>query len=273
MTIDNLKDYNQEIKIEENIPELPKSLSIEERFKFAYEFIQKKFEIKKHSLKPCMASLLVYGVKDRWKSLLYPLVFEVLRVVEFDKDRALEILELYYKNSEKKQGRDLNRIKRQVDYTLRKREKIKISCDYLMNRVDCVNKETCYKIRGFKKRCGMKKEEVNEYVRAQISAYLLRLIESGIDKKLSPEAYKIYTYLVELKFLRGVEWVFVSYRDLSKIIGKKSHKIRLYLNELKDNFLIVYDVGKPSFKEKKAYEIRILNLFKDPINRIDEILS
>lgn len=258
----------QEIKLE-----IKSNITLE-KFKYAYEFIQKRFNLK-HSIKPCLSSLLVYGVKDNWKVLLYPLAYEVLRVVDWDKEKALEILSMYLENSEKKSGRTLNRLKSQIDYTIRKKDKIKISCEYLMNRVDCINKEDCLLIRGFKKkRCKMRRvEENNDYVRAQISAYLLRLIESGLDKKLSPEAFKIYSYLVELRFLRGYEWIFVSYRDLYNILKRKTNNLRLFLNELKDNALIVYNIEKPSFLEKKAIEIRVLNLFKEPQERIEEILN
>jgi hypothetical protein len=275
MDIDKSINQIQETIIKPKEPYLiPSKDNLLERFKFAYEFIQKKFNLK-HSIKPCEAVKLVYGVKDGWKSLLYSLTIEVLRVVDNDREKAFEILKLYYENSEKKSGRTLERIKRQIDYTLRK-DKFKVSCEYRINHFDCIGVENCKIVRGYKKkRCNkMDKREFQEFVNSQINAYLTNLRETGLITKLSPEAFKIYTYLLELKFLRGFEWIFISYIDLYKVLKVKyTKKIRLYLNELRDNALIVYDVEKPSFKEKKAVAIRVLNLFKDPINRIDEMLS
>jgi hypothetical protein len=275
MDIDKSINQIQEIIIKPKEPYLiPSKDNLIERFKFAYEFIQKKFNLK-HSIKPCEAVKLVYGVKDGWKSLLYSLTIEVLRVVDNDREKAFEILKFYYENSEKKSGRTLERIKRQIDYTLKKKDKFKVSCEYRINHFDCIGVENCKIIRGYKKKRfnKMDKREFQEFINSQINAYLTNLRKSGLMAKLSPEAFKIYTYLLELKFLRGYEWIFVSYRDLYKVLKRKTNKIRIYLNELKNNALIVYDVEKPLFEEKKAVAIRVLNLFKDPENRINEILS
>jgi len=275
MDIDKSINQIQETIIKPKEPYLiPSKDNLIERFKFAYEFIQKKFNLK-HSIKPCEAVKLVYGVNEGWKSLLYSLTIEVLRVVDNDREKAFEILKLYYENSEKKSGRTLERIKRQIDYTLRKKDKFKVSCEYRINHFHCINKENCKIIRGYKKKRfnKMDKRELKDFINSQINAYLINLRESGLEAKLSPEAFKIYSYLLELKFLRGYEWIFVSYRDLYKVLKRKTNNIRVYLNELKDNALIVYDIEKPSFKEKKAVAVRVLNLFKDPENRINEMLS
>jgi len=275
MDIDKSINQIQETIIKPKEPYLiPSKDNLIERFKFAYEFIQKKFNLK-HSIKPCEAVKLLYGVNESWKSLLYSLTIEVLRVVDNDREKAFEIIKLYYENSEKKSGRTLERIKRQIDYTLRKKDKFKVSCEYRINHFHCVGVENCKIIRGYKKKRFNKidKREFQEFINSQINAYLTNLRESGLIFKLSPEAFKIYTYLLELKFLRGYEWIFVSYRDLYKVLKRKTNNIRVYLNELKDNALIVYDIEKPSFKEKKAVAIRVLNLFKDPENRINEMLS
>lgn len=274
LTIQEPKIIPQEPKI------IPFQISNTEKFKYAYEYIQKRFNLK-HSIKPCEAVKLVYGVKEGWKGFsLFSLTCEVLRVVDYDREKAFEILKMYYENSEKKPNRTLRKIENQIDYIyrLKKRGVLKISCERLMNSFDCVGKENCYTIRGFqkqKKRCKVLKnqEDLNNYVNSQVNAYMSHLTESGLDVKLSPEAFKIYYHLVRLKFLRGYEWVFVSYKDLFNVLGKTTNKIRLFLNELKNNGLIIYEVEKPSFKEKKAIEVRVLNLFKEPINRIDEMFT
>ena len=241
-------------------------------FKEAYTFIMREFKLK-HSIKPCVASMLYYGVMDGWKTLLYPVTYEVLRVVDWDRGKAEEILRLYLENSPSKSGRNWGRIERQINYTLRKKDRLKLPCRFIMEYFACVGKEECNNIRGMRRKGKMNEEERRLFENQQRNAYLNRIINSGVYAKLSPQALKIYTYLVDKKFLTGFDTLYVTYRELSRVLGKRKADIKKYLEELRENMLIVYVVGRDKQSEKKATEVTILDMYKSPLQRIDDVIG
>jgi len=255
------------------ITEIPKTK--DEEFKNAYHFIMKTFDLK-HSIKPCIAVLLVYGVKENWKTLLYPVVYEVLRVTDWDREKAEEILKLYLDNSSPKKGRSWKRIENQIEYTIRKKDKLKISCQFIGNYMSCL-KERCYEIRGKNRRCKVKSDVLEESYEKdrERNRYLNMLFNSGLVYKLTPQAQRIYEYLVDKKVLTGYDILFITYPELSQVIKKKKTQIKKYLEELKQNSLILYKVGeKKGIKNRnKATEIIVLDVYKSELERVEEAIN
>ncbi|HON83503.1 MAG TPA: hypothetical protein P5513_07370 [Candidatus Diapherotrites archaeon] len=255
------------------ITEIPKTK--DEEFKNAYHFIMKTFDLK-HSIKPCIAVLLVYGVKENWKTLLYPIVYEVLRVTDWDREKAKEILKLYLDNSPPKKGRTFRRIENQIEYTIRKKDILKISCQFIGNYMSCL-KEKCYEIRGKNRRCKVKSDLLEESFERdrERNRYLNMLFNSGLVYKLTPQAQRIYSYLVDKKVLTGYDVLYVTYPELSQIIKKKDVKIKKYLEELKQNSLILYKIGeKKGIKNiNKATEIIVLDIYKSELERVEEVID
>lgn len=255
------------------ITEIPKTK--DEEFKNAYHFIMKTFDLK-HSIKPCIAVLLVYGVKENWKTLLYPIVYEVLRVTDWNREKAEEILKLYLDNSSPKKGRSWKRIENQIEYTIRKKDKLKISCQFIGNYMSCL-KERCYEIRGKNRRCKVKSDVLEESYEKdrERNRYFNMLFNNGLAYKLTPQAQRIYEYLVDKKVLTGYDILFITYPELSQVIKKKKTQIKKYLEELKQNSLILYKVGeKKGIKNRnKATEIIVLDVYKSELERVEEAIN
>ena len=101
------------------------------------------------------------------------------------------------------------------------------------------------------------------------------LFNSGLVYKLTPQAQRIYEYLVDKKVLTGYDILFITYPELSQVIKKKKTQIKKYLEELKQNSLILYKVGeKKGIKNRnKATEIIVLDVYKSELERVEEAIN
>lgn len=293
MTIDKSRDYNQELlKIEKILTEFEKNYkrTIQKEstlnfqdvrgFQEAYNFVMVRYKLT-HSIKPCVAYVLVNEMLDGWQRAKEIVVFEALRVVDGDIEKAKELLKPFYEiNKNIKKSRTWADVEAQIRYEKRKRTSKK-SCEYISGLLNCVGcKSLCYQIRGLcgKKESKEKIREANKVIRENQAHLLLRrVLDEGLNLKLSKKALDLYFYLVKLYELLGYRTLFLSYKRITKEVGIKQSRIKKYLDELKKYQLITYEipkkkerVNKNGVKYLKVSEITLLGLTKEPKNQFQD---
>lgn len=296
MELNKSRDYNQELlKIEKILSEFEKNYkrTIQKEstlnfqnyqdvrgFQEAYNFVMVRYKLT-HSIKPCVAYVLVNEMLDGWQRAKEIVVFEALRVVDGDVEKAKELLKPFYEiNKNIKKSRTWADIEAQIRYEKRKRTSKK-SCEYISGTLLCVGcKSLCYQIRGIcsKKINEEKIREANKVIREnQVNLLLKRVLDEGLNLKLSKKALDLYLYLVKLYELTGYRTLFLSYKRITKEVGIKQSRVKKYLDELKEYQLITYDIPKKrekidrnGVKYLKVSEITLLGLIKEPKNQFQE---
>jgi len=231
-------------------------------FQSAYGYIMQVYKPDRN-IKPCISYVLVNGIKDGWRTNAIAVAYECLRVFNFDKEKAWNLLKLYYENSYKKKRRNLPHLRYAMNWVLEHRD-FKVSCNVLSSNLPCIgSKEACYKLRGI----GTRKKNYREQNQQLLNNQRLLLYDRVNDKKyfrkLSPRAYQLYILLLNRYFKAGFDMLFISYRELAKGIGIKyagGLTIAPYLKELKKAGLIYYKTGKAGLGSKVATEIKVLDI-------------
>ena len=228
-------------------------------FQSAYGYIMEVYKPNRN-IKPCIAYVLVNGIKDGWRNNAIAVAYECLRVYNFNKDKAWNLLQLYYENSYKKKRRNLAHLRYAMNWVL-EHKNFKVSCSVLSSNLPCIgSKEACYKLRGIGTRKKNYKEQNQQLLNNQRLLLYDRVNGKKYFKKLSPRAYQLYILLLNRYFKAGFDMLFISYRELAKGIGDYYQHIEGYLKQLKKAGLIYYKPGKPGLGSKIATEIKILDI-------------
>jgi hypothetical protein len=241
-------------------------------FRSAYSLIMQKYK-PNHNIKPCIAYVLVNGISDGWRRNAPAVAYECLRVFDRDMSKAWELLKLYYENSMKKRTRTLSHLSEALKWVYLHKE-FKVSCSKLSREMPCVgDKNICYNIRGIRKSDRGNTEGNIELFENQKLLYFNRFIDHGYFLTLTGKAVKIYLFLLQKYFKEGFNTLFLSYRELAKATRTEYQHIATYLKELKKANLISYIPGKTQGKERKATEIKLLDITGRNENRAEAIFK
>jgi hypothetical protein len=268
---------------EGSIVEVKPSISQEriKDFQSAYAYIMQTYK-PNHSIKPCIAYVLVNGLADGWRVSAYMVAYECLRVFDWDIAKASELFKLYLENSQKKKTRTWRHLQGALNWVLR--VKPKISCQKLSLNLPCIgDRQACNDIRGIRKTQGNKYESF-ELAKNQITLLRDRLFTEGYIDKISKRALSIYAYLLQKYQWSGFDRLFISYDELAKALKdsqKGSNNVLPYLKELQKLGLISFKRGSAKGvivkangkKSRIATEIKILDTTKRVKNRAEELFK